>query len=139
MMFTTQKAYTMLRNESLWEVSMQCHELFQQAELPHSICGGVAVCLHGYQRNTTDVDIIVNAQDSDKIKDLLLAAAYEWDAVEREFRSPSGIAVKFLLSGTKAGKGSEVSIPEPIGELNVEEREGLSVVKELVHSAKSDS
>ena len=119
----------MLGNESLWEIAVRCHELFQQADIPHSICGGVAVCLHGYQRNTTDVDFIINAQDSAQIKELLLVAAYEWFELEKEFRSPSGVAVQFLISGSKAGKGSEVTIPEPLGDLNVEEREGLSVVR----------
>ncbi len=119
----------MLGNESLWEIAVRCHELLQQAQISHSICGGVAVCLHGYQRNTTDLDMIIHAQDSAQIKELLLAAGYEWDELEKEFRSPSGIAVQFLIAGSAAGKGSEVTIPEPMGELNVEVREGLSVIK----------
>ena len=129
LMATTQKVYAMLGNESLWEIAVRCHELFQQAEIPHSICGGVAVCLHGYQRNTTDVDFIINAEDSAQIKELLLAAEFEWDDALKEFRSASGIAVQFLISGSKAGKDSEATIPEPTGDLNIEEREGLSVVK----------
>ncbi len=128
-MVTSQKAYTMLGNESLWEIAVRCHELFQEAEIPHSICGGVAVCLQGYQRNTTHVDIIVEAEDSARIKQLLNDAAYEWDDVVNEFRSPSGIAVQFLISGSQAGKESEVTIPEPTGELNIELLEGLSVVR----------
>jgi len=119
----------MLGNESLWETAVQCHELFQQAEIAYSICGGVAVCLHGYQRNTTDIDFIINTQDSEQVKELLIASGFEWDDIEKEFRSSSGIAVQFLIAGGKAGKGSEVKIPEPIGELNIEQREGLSVVK----------
>lgn len=43
--------------------------------------------------------------------------------------TPEGIAVQFLIAGQKAGKGSEVMIPEPLGEENVEQREGLSVVR----------
>ena len=44
-------------------------------------------------------------------------------------RGTSGVPVQFLLAGERAGKGSEVKIPEPVGELNVEELEGLSVVR----------
>lgn len=119
----------MLGNESLWEVAVECHQLFQQAQIPHSICGGVAVCLHGYQRNTTHVDIIINFEDSTEVKELLIAASHVWDEMENEFRSPSGIPVQFIIAGTKAGKDSEVMIPVPSGELNVENREGLTVVK----------
>lgn len=119
----------MLGNESLWDVAMNCHELFQRAGVAHSICGGVAVCMHGYQRNTTDLDLIITSADSAKVKELLQSEKYHWDDMAKEFRSTSGIAVQFLISGLSAGKGSEVTIPEPFGDLNVEEREGLTVVK----------
>ncbi len=128
-MTTTSRIYAMLGNESLWEVASHCHELFRKSEVSHSICGGVAVCLHGYQRNTTDIDVIIQKDDSAKVKQLLLSEGYRWDETNQEFRSPSEIAVQFLIAGERAGKGSEVKIPEPSGELNVEEREGLSVVR----------
>ncbi len=119
----------MLGNESLWEIALHCHSVFEQAHIPHSICGGVAVCLHGYQRNTTDVDLIINASDSTAVKELLMAESYHRDDRGKEFHSSSGIAVQILIAGEKAGKGSEVNIPEPAGELNVEQRDGLTVIR----------
>ncbi|MBL8890092.1 MAG: hypothetical protein JNL67_08945 [Planctomycetaceae bacterium] len=82
--------------------------------------------MHGYQRNTTDVDIIINAGDTAIVKELLSIESFCWDEEAREFRSPSGVPVQFLISGEKAGKGSEVNIPEPAGETNVEILGGLS-------------
>ena len=128
-MIATQRIYAMLGNESLWEVAAHCHELFQRSSIAHSICGGVAVCLHGYQRNTTDLDLIIKQSDAASVKQLLVAEGFQWEEQNKEFRSPSGIAVQFLIAGERAGKGSEVFIPEPVGDLNVEEKEGLSVVK----------
>ena len=128
-MITTQKVYAMLGNESLWEIALRCHQILEQSAIPHSVCGGVAVCLHGYQRNTTDVDMIINARDSALVKDLLLAAAFQWDDELKEFRSTSGIPVQFLMAGERAGKGSEVKIPAPAGEPNIEELDGLIVVR----------
>jgi hypothetical protein len=119
----------MLGNESLWEVASHCHELFQRSNIAHSICGGVAVCLHGYQRNTTDLDLIIKQTDGAVVKQLLFAEGYLWDEQNKEFRSPGGVLVQFLIAGERAGKGSAVFIPEPEGDLNVEEKEGLSVVK----------
>jgi hypothetical protein len=129
MTIAAQKVYAMLGNGSLWDTALRCRELLQQANLPHAICGDVAVCLHGYQRNTTDVDMVIEAQDSAQVKELLLQAGFEWDEVAKEFQSPGGIAVQFLLSGTRAGKGAEVTIVEPRGELNIEELDGVSVVR----------
>lgn len=128
-MITAQKVYQMLGNESLWNVAERCDALLSAAEIPYSICGGVAVCLHGYQRNTVDLDLVIRSPDSEAVRGIMSAGGLVSDETNAEFRTPDGIAVQFLISGQKAGKGSEVTIPEPLGELNVEQREGLSVVR----------
>lgn len=123
------QVYHMLGNESLWDVAVHCHSALHRSQIPHSICGGVAVCLHGYQRNTTDLDMIIEARDAARVSELLSSNGYEWDAQAKEFRSKSGVAIQFLIAGEKAGKDSAVKVPEPSGPFNVEEREGLTVVK----------
>jgi hypothetical protein len=128
-MVTAQKVYRMLGNESLWSVAERCHALLSAAGIPYSICGGVAVCLHGYQRNTVDLDLVIRSGDSAAVREILSDGGLVWDETNAEFRTPEGIAVQFLIAGQKAGKGSEVTIPEPLGEVNVEQREGLSVVR----------
>jgi len=128
-MVSAEKAYAMLGNESLWAVASRCHQILDQSSIPYSLCGGVAVCLHDYQRNTTVVDLTIYAKDAARVKELLLAESFRWDNQEKEFRSPSGIAIQFLMAGERAGKGTEVKIPEPEGDLNVETLEGLSVVR----------
>ena len=61
----------MLENQSLWQATEQCHRLFSTADVPHAIMGGVAVCLHGYQRNTVDLDLLIRKQDAAKVRELL--------------------------------------------------------------------
>jgi len=126
---TAQQAYQMLDNENLWQVATQCHRILGSEEIPHAICGGVAVCLHGYQRNTVDLDLIIRRSDSERVKETLTEAGLTWDEAGKEFRSPAGIPVQFLLTGERAGSGSEVVLPEPEGEFNVEQIEGLPVLK----------
>ena len=128
-MVTAQKVYSMLGNESLWSVAERCHTLLSAAEIPYSICSGVAVCLHGYQRNTVDLDLVIRSHDRAAVRGILSDGGLAWNETNAEFRTPEGIAVQFLIAGQKAGKGSEVTIPEPIGEVNVEQREGLPVVR----------
>lgn len=128
-MNTAQKVYTMLGNESLWDVAARCHDLLTEAGIAYSVCGGVAVCLHGYQRNTTDLDLVIRSNDSDAVRRVLTEAGYVWDSERCEFRTEDGIAIQFLIAGQKAGKGTEVSVSEPIGDLNVERIEGLFVVR----------
>lgn len=128
-MITAQRVYQMLGNESLWDVALTCHSVLSAAGISYSICGGVAVCLHGYQRNTVDLDVVIRSDDTEAVRAALSDAGLVWDEANAEFRTPAGIAVQFLIAGRKAGPGSEVTIPDPAGEQNVEEREGLTVVR----------
>jgi hypothetical protein len=122
-MFTAQKVYAMLENESLWRTAIQCHQLLADAKIPHAVMGGVAVCLHGYQRNTVDVDLLIRKEDSKAVRETL-----EREQKEKEFRAPSGIAIQFLLSGDNAGADSEVKLPDPGDERTSMEIEDLPVL-----------
>ena len=127
-MMLASRTYAMLGNETLWEVAQSCHQLLEEAEIPHAIVGGVAVCLHGYQRNTVDVDLLVRKEDGERLREVLEQAGFEWIAREAEFRSASGIPVQFLMAGERAGKGSEIRLPDPDSAKSVTIKEGLPVL-----------
>lgn len=90
--------------------------------------GGVAVCLHGYQRNTTDLDVLIRGTDSASVRSVLQSAGFVDSERQKEFRSASGIAVQFLLSGDRAGAGAQVYLPDPTERREVIEIEGLPVL-----------
>jgi hypothetical protein len=54
---------------------------------------------------------------------------FKWDPVRAEFTTEEGNVIHFLTAGSQAGKDSEVKVAAPEGERNVEELEGLSVVR----------
>lgn len=126
-MQTDQLTYQMLANQTLWDAAVQCDTALAAAGIPHAIVGGVAVSLHGYRRNTVNLDLLVRRDDQERIREVLHSAGYVWDADAAEFRAPSGVPVQFLLSGDRAGQGSEVILPEPDAP-GVAVVEGLSVV-----------
>src|SRR4051812_22231335 len=103
-MHTAQDTYLMLENQTLWTTAVECNTALSAAGIPHAIVGGVAVCLHGYRRNTVDLDLLVSRADQSKVREALENGGYVWDTERAEFRAPSGIPVQFLLSGDKAGK-----------------------------------
>ena len=84
-MTTAEKVYTMLGNENLWQAATYCHQVLADAEIPHSVCGGVAVCLHGYQRNTTDVDLIIERERANVLRQILESAGLQWDGANKDF------------------------------------------------------
>lgn len=125
---TAQRVYTMLANETLWDTAVRCHEVLEAAKIPHAVIGGIAVCLHGYQRNTVDLDLLVRKEDSELIRTTLSAANFVWNQEKVEFTSPLGTPVQFLLAGDRAGKGSEVFFPDPGDERIIKTMEGLPVL-----------
>ena len=121
---SARQVYSMLGNDNLWNIAAECHQSLADAEIPHSVCGGVAVCLHGYQRNKVDLDLIIRKSDAQRVR-----AGLVWDSQQAEFRSTSGMVVQFLYAGDRAGSGSEVFLPDPEGDSNIEILEGLPVLK----------
>jgi hypothetical protein len=126
---SAQATYRMLANQTLWDTAVDCHAALTAAGIPHAIAGGVAVCLHGYRRNTVDLDVLVRREDQQRVRVALEAGGYVWSAEHTEFRAPSGISVQFLLSGERAGKGTEVVLPEPSAPGVTVEIEGLTVLE----------
>jgi hypothetical protein len=66
-MATAEGTYAMVGKESLWAAAQRCHEALASSGIPHAIVGGVAVCLHGYQRTTVDIDVLVAPGVSDRV------------------------------------------------------------------------
>jgi len=112
-MLTARRTYEMLENQSLWKTAAHVHELLTQESLPHAIVGGVAVCLHGYRRNTVDLDLLVNPSDSPLLRIALETGGYAFDVAAREFTSASGVAVQFVMAGDREGPGQEAVFPDP--------------------------
>lgn len=118
----------MLGKESLWDAARTAHALLAQAGYPHAIVGGVAVCLHGYQRNTVDVDLLVRREEAIQVRSVLEAAGWQWIDDRTEIQSPSGVVLQFLMAGDKAGVDTVVRLPDPGDAESVTELEGLPVL-----------
>jgi hypothetical protein len=88
------------------------------------------VLLHGYQRNTVDVDILIRAQDQTKVRQALELAGLRWDAGQREFTGIESVPVHMLVSGKSASddRSLQIRIPEPDGEAVSTTLDGLPVV-----------
>lgn len=118
----------MLENHSLWDVATQCHQALSENKIPYAVIGEVAVCLHGYQRNTVDLDLLIRADDQPLVRETLEAISFTWDSVRAEFSTPANVAVQFLLAGQRAGKNSTVRLPDPAASDVWREIEGLPVL-----------
>lgn len=118
----------MLENETLWDLTQRVHELLTGEGVAHAIVGGVAVCLHGYQRNTADLDLLVEPSDAIALRRALESNEIQWHAKAKEFRSADSIAIQFVLAGEKEGAGQPATFPSPSDPKRITTIEGLPVL-----------
>jgi len=125
---TAKRTFQMLGNQTLWEAAARVHELLADRGIPHAVVGGVAVCLHGYRRNTVDLDMLVRPGDAVAVRPALEADGIAWSAADNEFRTASGVAVQFVLAGESEGPGQPAVFPDPADPRHVARIEGLPVL-----------
>ena len=118
----------MLGQTALWDAALRCHAALDEAAIPHAVIGGVAVCLHGYQRTTVDVDLLVLPEDTASIRATLESAGFLWNAEHVEFRAANGIPVQLVFAGSSAGRDSGMKLPDPSSAKTIVEMEGLPVI-----------
>jgi hypothetical protein len=125
---TAQRTFQMLENQTLWEATARINELLTERGIDHAIVGGVAVCLHGYRRNTVDLDLLIRPADSEGFRSALESAGITWIAADKEFRTSSGVGVQVVLAGEREGPGQTATFPDPADPKTVTRIEGLPVL-----------
>lgn len=51
-------------------------DVLNREGIEYAVCGGIAVSIHGYVRATTDIDILVRAEDADRVAKLAEEAGF---------------------------------------------------------------
>src|SRR5436190_8669989 len=125
---TAQRALRMLENETLWQVAERVHAILEKKNIAHAIVGGVAVCLHGYRRNTVDLDLLLPPESTAAFRSALEAEGFQRYAKDKELRSASGVAVQCVLAGESEGPGQAATFPSPSDAKHVTNIEGLPVL-----------
>jgi hypothetical protein len=125
---TARQVFHMLENETLWELAERVHGLLERERIDHAIVGGVAVCLHGYRRNTVGLDLLVRPEDSAALRSTLEADGFQWNPTEKEFRCAGGAAIPFVFAGERQGPGQAAQFPSPSDRKHVTTIEGLPVL-----------
>ena len=110
---TAQRTFEMLENQSLWQTAEQVHRALDTEAIPHAVVGGVAVCLHGYRRHTVDIDFLVRREDQIRLRSILESAGLQFAAATAEFRTDTGIAVRFVIAGERAATGQPTFFQTP--------------------------
>ena len=85
--------------------------------IPYAVCGGMALVGHGYERTTTDVDILVTPQGLAEVHRNLDGLCYVPPfAGSKNLRdTATGVRIEFLVAGQFPGDGKPkpVAFPDP--------------------------
>ncbi|HEX5445957.1 MAG TPA: hypothetical protein VFW87_19165 [Pirellulales bacterium] len=125
---TARQVFHLLENETLWQLVERVHRRLADDAIEHAIVGGVAVCLHGYRRNTVDLDLLVNPEDTADLRAALAADGIAWHPTAREFRSAAGVPIQCVLAGEAEGSGQAARFPSPGDPKFITTIEGLPVL-----------
>lgn len=89
----------------------------EEIGVPYAICGGLAVNAHGYERTTTDVDLLVTADGLAKFKATSLGLGWlDKFAGSRGVKDTENrVPIDFLVTGGIPGDGKPrgVAFPDP--------------------------
>ena len=55
------------------------------ANLDYAICGGLAVAVHGYPRATKDIDLLIPAEQLERVREVLASVEYDLESGEIPF------------------------------------------------------
>ena len=125
---TAQRTFEMLENQTLWEAAARIHDLLSERGIDHAVVGGVAVCLHGYRRNTVDLDLLIRPTDTAEFHSTLEEDGIVWSDADKEFRTASGVAVQLVMAGESEGPGQSAVFPDPADARHLTNIEGFPVL-----------
>jgi len=93
------------QRSSISEILNFVGERLAEAEISHTLIGGIAVGLHGYQRATADIDFLIDGLQREAAKDALEAVGFNCMAQTPETLHFSGPgAVDLLLANRPQSK-----------------------------------
>lgn len=101
----------------VWETLHRLAERLDEANVPYAVLGAMALIAHGYKRETTDIDVVLTAEGTQRAHDLLDGRGFLPPfAGSRSLRDTrTGVRIDLVLAGRYAGTDDEkpIAFPDP--------------------------
>jgi hypothetical protein len=137
------------KGRSIWQVLREGDELFahtgivfetlrrlgqrlDEEGIPYTLIGGMALILHGYERFTKDVDIVLTKESLALFREKCLGRGYlpAFTGAQKTFRDTiSNVRIEIITTGEYPGDGKPkpVAFPDP-AQVSIE-REGIRIIQ----------
>jgi hypothetical protein len=101
-------------HESLYRITERLNNL----NIPHAVVGGMCLGAHGFERATTDVDLLVTAESLKALHERLDGLGYlpPFTGSKNLRDTTTSVKIEFLVTGGYPGDGKPkpVSFPDPV-------------------------
>jgi hypothetical protein len=106
-----------------------------EAGIPYVILGGMAMNAHGYERVTTDVDVLTTREGLDRIHEVLVGRGYlpKFPGSRKTLRdTTTDVSIDFITAGEYPGDGKPKPVQFPDPSSVAIEHDGYRVI-DLLH------
>src|SRR5438094_10103162 len=69
----------------LYEELKSVIQSLESAQVPYALCGGLAMAVHGYERATQGIDVLIQPQDFNRVNDLAKRLGYQFEGTPMHF------------------------------------------------------
>lgn len=90
----------------------------EREDIDYAVVGAVALNQHGFQRFTTDIDVLLSLEGLERFREKLVGMGYRpaFEGARKQYRATDGnVPIDVLLTGEFPGDGlpKPVSFPDP--------------------------
>jgi hypothetical protein len=103
----------------------------EQLHIPYALAGAMAMFLHGYQRFTVDIDLLVSRESLQKIHESLEGLGYvpPFPGSKNLRDTETGVRIDFIVAGDYPGDGKPKPVRFPMPEDVSTDLCGISVLQ----------
>lgn len=120
-----------MKQGRVWQSLLRLAENLDREHIPYAVVGGMALIAHGYERFTSDVDILMTKDSLERFHSDLVGRGYTlaFTGARKAFRdTESGVRIEVLTTGEYPGDGlpKAIAFPDPLHAFT--EAEGFRVI-----------
>ena len=120
-----------MKRGKVYEALRRITHRLQTEGIEYAVIGGMALAAHGYERFTSDVDLLTTREGLDAIHQKLIGRGYtaSFSGARKSIRdTQAGVTIEFITAGEFPGDGKPKPVAFPDPQTASVELEGYSVI-----------
>jgi hypothetical protein len=120
-----------MKRGNVYETMNRLTRRLDEEHIPYAVIGGMALAAHGFERFTSDVDLLTTPEGLTRIHERLVGRGYvpAFQGARKALRdTTSNVQVEFITTGEFPGDGKPKPVQFPDPALVAVERDGYSVI-----------